>query len=69
MPNYPVSIRVTRTSRCMEGFYALINGHRIWSKTRAGALESCEAILRLQRLQVVTFREYHQRHKRAKAPL
>ena len=61
MPNVAVSVRVTRTKRCPEGFYAIINRVRIRFKRRADALQSIVDLLRMQRLQVVSVREYARR--------
>jgi hypothetical protein len=59
----PVDVRVTRQRRSKEGFYALINGLRLWHKTRGKAVGSIRAMLELQRLQVVTVRQYAARRK------
>lgn len=64
-----VPVRITNTRRCPEGFYLLVNGSRIHFKTRSAAIASIDAVLQLQRLQVVTVREYAARKKhRAKIP-
>jgi hypothetical protein len=58
MPAVKISVRVTRKTKCNEGFYALINGARLWFKTRRAAFGACLSVLELQRLQVVTAREF-----------
>ena len=63
MPNVAVSVRVTRTRRCKEGFYALINGKRIRFNRRTDAFHAIVDLLRMQRFQVVTVREYARRIK------
>lgn len=63
MRTYLLPVRITRTKRCPEGFYLLCNGQRIHFKKRSAAIESIDAILALQRIQVVTVREYAERRK------
>lgn len=55
---FPVPFRITRTKRCPEGFYLIVNGTKIRFATRKLAIEAGVAILQLQRLQVVSLREY-----------
>jgi len=62
MPSIPIQVRrVTRTKRCKEGFYALVNGQRIRFKRRSDAFQSIVALLKMQRFQVVSVREYARR--------
>jgi hypothetical protein len=69
MRNYLVPIRITRTRRCREGFYLLVNGVRIHFLTRAAAVKAIDGILLLQRIQVVSVREYAAAKKGTKPPL
>jgi hypothetical protein len=55
--------RVTRTTRCKEGFYLLVNGERLWFKTKAIAMDALVSLLKMQRFQVVSVREYQRRKK------
>ena len=63
MPKIAISVRVTRSRRCKEGFYALINGKRIRFNRRTDAFHAIVELLRMQRFQVVTVREYARRIK------
>lgn len=64
-----VNVRITRTKKCREGFYVLFNGSRIRYLTRALAIQAVDAILSLQKIQVVTVREFAARQKhREKIP-
>lgn len=60
---WQVPVRITRTHKCAEGFYLLVNGSRIRYGTKAAALRAIDALLSLQRIQVVTVREYAARKK------
>ena len=53
-----VPVRVTRTRKCREGFYLIINGKRLRYATRALALEEVRGFIELQKLQVCTVREF-----------
>lgn len=53
-----VPLRITRTKRCREGFYLLVNGERLHFQKRAVAVAAAKSILDLQRLQVLSVREY-----------
>lgn len=60
---FEVPVRVTRTRRCREGFYLVINGKgRLLYKRRADAIKEVQAVLSLQKFQVCTVREYAERH-------
>jgi len=59
----PILVRVTRTTKCKEGFYALVNGQRIRFNRRADAYRAIVDLLTMQRFQVVTVREYARRIK------
>jgi hypothetical protein len=61
---YPFIVRVTRKSKCREGFYLVINGQRIRYKTKALALAEVEGWLKLQRVQIVTVRDYAERNRK-----
>jgi hypothetical protein len=56
--NFLISVRVTRAKKCREGFYVIFNGTRIRFSNKKDALQAVNAFLALQRLQVVTVREY-----------
>jgi hypothetical protein len=56
-----VNVRITHTRRCAEGFYLLVNGQRLRFATRRLAMEAIPGILLLQRIQVVSVREYRDR--------
>lgn len=58
---FTVRVRVTRTSKCKEGFYVLFNGARIHQRTRRGAIGTVQSFLDLQRFQIVTVREFARR--------
>ncbi len=62
--NFTLPVRVTRTKKCREGFYILINGARIHARNRAAAIANVVGWLQLQRVQVVSVREYAQRTAR-----
>lgn len=61
---FKVSVRVTRTRKCREGFYLLLNGQRLRVATRALAIEQVRGFLDLQRIQILTVREYQRRNER-----
>jgi hypothetical protein len=66
---FNVRVRVTRTRKCKEGFYILINGVRLHHLTRRSAIENLQSFLELQRFQIVTVREYARRKSvRSKIP-
>jgi hypothetical protein len=65
MPNkLVVPVRITRKKRCPEGFYLIINGSRVRFKTRALAIEAASDWCRMQRVQVVSVRDYARRLKK-----
>ena len=64
---WKIPVRITHTSRCREGFYLLVNGSRIHFRTKADAVAALEAILQLQRFQIVSVRELAAR-KKARVP-
>lgn len=64
----PVCIRVARQSRSPEGFYALINGQRLHFLRKSDALAAIVSLLEMQRLQVVTVRQYAARQRKVKCP-
>jgi len=59
----PFTLRCTGKRKCRDGFYLLVNGQRLWFKNRAAAVGSAVAILHLQRMQVLTVREYAKQKK------
>lgn len=63
MRTFLLPVRITRTKKCREGFYVIVNGTRIHHANKATALASLEAILSLQRIQIVTVREFAARRK------
>lgn len=70
MRNWRVPIRITLTRRCPEGFYLVVNGSRLWFKRRSAAIAAIDSVLALQRIQVVSLREFAARKKiRAKFQL
>ena len=58
-----LAVRITRTKKCKEGFYLLFNGSRIRHANKATALAALKAILSMQRIQLVSVREYADRQK------
>jgi hypothetical protein len=56
--NLTLQVRVTRKARCREGFYLLINGSRLRYTRKALALAELRAWLKLQRVRILTVREY-----------
>jgi hypothetical protein len=65
-PEFKISVRVTRTVKCREGFYVLFNGNRLQFKRRADAVGAVQSLLDMQRFQIVTVREYARRKSVAK---
>jgi len=63
MRTWLLPVRITRTKKCREGFYVLFNGSRLRFATRAAALGAVDAILSMQKIQVVTVREFAARKK------
>ena len=61
---YALKVRVTRKKRCRDGFYLLVNGSRVRYATKALALAEIENWLNLQRVQIVTVREYTERNRK-----
>jgi hypothetical protein len=49
---------VCRQRRAKEGFYLLVNGKRLHFKRRGDAIASAQSLLDMQRLQVVTVRQF-----------
>lgn len=64
MRNWKIPVRITRTVRCPEGFYLIINGSRIHFRTKSAALASVDAFLSLQKIQIVSVREYAARNQK-----
>jgi len=62
--NIPFHVRTTRTKRCAEGFYLIINGHRLRFKNKASAVAACLDWLGIQRVQIVSVREFANRNAR-----
>jgi len=63
-----IHVPVCRQSRSPEGFYVLVNGQRIHFKRKMSALDSVASLLEMQRLQVVTVRQYAARQRKVKCP-
>lgn len=59
---FTISVRVTSKARCKEGYYLVINGERIRFAQRTAALQSAQAWLKLQRVQICTVREFAERN-------
>lgn len=57
MRTFLLPVRITRTKKCREGFYLLVNGERIHFKKKADAVAGLEAVLQLQQFQIVSVRE------------
>lgn len=69
MRSWQVPVRITRTKKCREGFFLLVNGSRLRFTNRAAAVDAIDALLSMQRIQVVTVREFAERKKhRIKVP-
>lgn len=64
MIHVPLRVRLTRRKRCRDGFYLVINGTRIRHKARQLAMDSLYAWLRLQKVEIVTVREFVDRNRR-----
>jgi len=58
-----LAVRITRTQKCREGFYLLVNGSRTRHSNKAKALDALKAILSMQRIQILTVREFAARQK------
>jgi len=63
-----IPVRITRKVRCPEGFYLVVNGQRIHFRKKSDAVAGLQAILDLQRFQVVSVREYAARLPKSKFP-
>jgi len=59
-----LNVRVTSTSKCREGFYLIMNGQRIRFTRRRHALESAIDWLKVQKIQIVTVKEYAARNQK-----
>ena len=62
--NFPFPVRVTLRRKCREGFYLLINGSRLRFGTRAAAVAGVLSFLALQKVQIVTVREFAERNRK-----
>ena len=60
---WSVPVRITRAKRCREGFYLVINRSRLHFKRKSDALAAIDSLLSIQRIQVVTVREYVERNR------
>lgn len=63
MRRWIVPVRITRTARCPEGFFLLVNNSRLRFPTKKAALAAIDSVLSLQKIQVVSVREYADRRK------
>lgn len=61
---FEVPVRVTRRTKCKEGFYLLINGKRLHLQKRADCIATIQATLDMQKFQVLTVREYQARNSK-----
>ena len=61
---WSVPVRITRATKCREGFYVIVNGQRVRLAKKALALDYVDALLSMQRIQVVTVREYVEAHRK-----
>jgi hypothetical protein len=57
-------VRITQAKRCREGFYLVVNGSRIRFPTHAQAISAAQHWVKLQRVQIVSLRDYARRLKR-----
>lgn len=55
---FMVSVRITRTRRCKEGFYLLFNRHRMWFRSHRAAVGALRSILSMQHFRIVSVRSY-----------
>src|SRR5436190_697502 len=62
---FQIPVRVTRTAKCQEGFYLLINGSRLRFRNKRGAIDAVRSLLALQRIQILTVREFAHRKRKA----
>ena len=62
--NIPFKVRVTRTRRSDQGFYLIVNGKRIFYKTKALAMQEAQAIVAMNRMQIITVRQFAKRESR-----
>jgi len=61
---YALNVRVTRKRKCREGFYLIVNGSRLRFRNKALALAEVQGWINLQRVQVVTVREFAERNRK-----
>ncbi|MCI0744888.1 MAG: hypothetical protein L0Y58_05720 [Verrucomicrobia subdivision 3 bacterium] len=57
MRSWQVPVRITRT------FYMVVNGTRVHFKRKADAVSAVDTLLSMQRIQVLTVREYQVAHR------
>jgi hypothetical protein len=57
---------MTNTRASDAGFYLVINGSRLWHKTRPQATAAFQAFLSMQSFQILTVREYARRLRKKK---
>lgn len=65
MSPFNISVRITRTHRCKEGFYLLFNRQRLWFKRHRHAVAALRSILSMQRFRIVSVRTYQAEHATA----
>lgn len=65
---FTVDVRVCRQHRAKLGFYAVINGKRIYFRRHADAVGAIRAVLDMQRLQVCTVDQYAARNTKERPP-
>lgn len=66
MRTIPVNVRITRKTKCKEGFYLLFNGQRIHFRFKKSAVDALNSLLGIQKFQIVTVREYAARRQKRK---
>ncbi len=57
-----LTVRCTGKVKCREGFYLMINGERLRFKSKAAAISNMLDWLKVQRVQIVTVREFAERN-------
>ena len=60
---WSVPVRITRATKCREGFYLIVNGRRVRFANKKAALDAIDSLFSMQKIQVVTVREYVESHR------
>jgi len=66
---FVVPHRVTRSKRCKEGFYLVVNRQRVHFKRRRDAIAAAADLVKLWKLQIVTVREFARRMPKKGLPV